>query len=148
LSPAPVILRSVSGVIKVYGQLEVSVSIANKSCSQLTLYVCEAISPVRSLLGRPWLDALFNHWRNLFSTNVCHTLLSVEERVSHFANMFHNVFDPNNDAPISQFKATLILKDGVQDKFASAYSLPYSLIDVVGDLIDKLVKSEKVFAVD
>ncbi|KAK3920898.1 hypothetical protein KUF71_010135 [Frankliniella fusca] len=47
LSPSPYILTSVSGQIKVFGQLKVKVSLPSHAPVELILVVCEAVAPVR-----------------------------------------------------------------------------------------------------
>ncbi|XP_052126586.1 uncharacterized protein K02A2.6-like [Frankliniella occidentalis] len=145
LSPSPFVLNSVSGSIKVFGQLSVSVALPSQPPVQLILVVCDTVAPVRSLLGRPWLDVLFKDWRKVFLP--ANVISSVSDRVQQLQHMFPKVFDSLNDDPITPFKAKLLFIGNVKDIFAPAYSLPYSLVDVIDSLIEKLVSSNKVFPV-
>ncbi|KAE8743447.1 hypothetical protein FOCC_FOCC010937 [Frankliniella occidentalis] len=91
LSPSPFVLNSVSGSIKVFGQLSVSVALPSQPPVQLILVVCDTVAPVRSLLGRPWLDVLFKDWRKVFLP--ANVISSVSDRVQQLQHMLsaHNV---------------------------------------------------------
>ena len=146
LSQVFVSLNSYSGPIKVYGQIIVDVVYSNSLPIKLPLLVCEASQHVRSLFGRPWLDILMPDWRNAFNVPV-RSLACKPDHVTQFRVMFPNIFDLANDNPIRHFKATLLLKENVQNVFARAYSLPYALIDTVEDLIVNLLSQNKIFQV-
>ncbi|KAE8739254.1 hypothetical protein FOCC_FOCC015252 [Frankliniella occidentalis] len=103
LSPSPFVLNSLSGSIKVFGQLSVSVALPSQPPAQLIIVVCDTVAPVRSLLGGPWLDVLFKDWRIVFLP--ANVISSVSDRVQQLQHMFPKVFDSLNDDPITPFKA-------------------------------------------
>ena len=67
---------------------------------------------------------------------------------SYLPRPFPNVFSQDKATDIKGFCVNLTLKPNVTPVFASPYSLPFSLQDVMSDMLDSLTAGNKLVKVD
>lgn len=149
-------LSSVSGPIKVEGQISVTVIKDNSQKWVLPLVVCkgENFGP---LLGRNWLDELSPGWRNIStslgasSNNKIHfnrfsdlNDVTINIEVNKLIVRYPKVFRKDSDGFIEGYVANLVLKEGAVPVFHKAYPLPFALREVVKQELLRLESEGKI----
>ncbi|CAH2100865.1 unnamed protein product [Euphydryas editha] len=161
LHPCNIKLNTVSGPLYVAGVIKVMVSY-NNSMSNRLLSLVVSQSDKQSfipLLGRDWLDILNPEWRNnilsINSNNICVKSIQPEKIdnmestvVQQFIKKYPNVFNKNIESHIIGFEAKLVLKENSTPVFLKPYPLPYNIINVVSDALDKLEREGKIYKVN
>ncbi|CAH2104645.1 unnamed protein product [Euphydryas editha] len=161
LHPCNIKLNTVSCPLYVAGVIKVMVSY-NNSMSNRLLSLVVSQSDKQSfipLLGRDWLDILNPEWRNnilsINSNNICVKSIQPEKIdnmestvVQQFIKKYPNVFSKNIESHIIGFEAKLVLKENSTPVFLKPYPLPYNIINVVSDALDKLEREGKIYKVN
>ncbi|XP_062541354.1 uncharacterized protein K02A2.6-like [Armigeres subalbatus] len=111
--------------IQVIGGFNAEVSSSQRGPSRkLALVVIESGKAFRPLLGRTWLDVLWPGWRRKFKESIV-SMNSVDcTLIDSIRSKFPNVICDDN-SPIRDFEAEIIMEDNVQPIFHAAYSPPF-----------------------
>ena len=147
--PTSLLLQGVSDQIQTLGEILVEVYCPDTNVSAiLPLIVCESAHLKYPLLGRSWLDVLFPDWRKNVCLHNSAQSLQATDHVSRLSCRFPNVFSANSASAIKGFSMRLTLKPNVFPKFCSPYTLPYSLQDVMSNMLSSLQAEGKLVKVD
>ncbi|XP_062704249.1 uncharacterized protein K02A2.6-like [Aedes albopictus] len=111
--------------IKVIGGFSADVSRRQRGPSErLALVVIESNKGFRPLLGRTWMDVLWPGWRSKFKESIV-SMNRVENTLLDSIRLKYPNVICNDNTPIRDFEAEIIMEDNVTPIFHVAYSPPY-----------------------
>lgn len=118
-----------------------------KEKHELILSIVNTATNALPLMGRDWLDILYPGWRDFFSNFDARdrinkmTDFDINSYKRMIFNKYKKVFSNDMFAPIKDFEAEIILTDNYQPIFSKAYSVPYGMLELAGNELDKLEKT-------
>lgn len=125
--------------VAVLGSVQVSVKF-NGNFHKLELTIVESANKFLPLLGRDWLDVLFENWRAFFIANQnLNKISSVESYKKDIFTRFKTVFSTNWKLAIENCEVDLVLEKNSPNIFSKAYTVPFGLRDAVEDELKRLV---------
>lgn len=111
---------------------------------ELELTVIKSAHKFIPLMGRDWLDVLYDGWREFFKGNEQNNINRVENTKEYKQNIvsrFGRVFSHDCWQAINECTVDIILKPNTPNIFCKAYTVPFGLREIVEKEIDRLVKN-------
>lgn len=123
--------------IAVQGGIVVRLEFKGKTF-KLPIVVIQSEKPLL-LLGRNWLDRLYQNWRQTFRINSLEE--SYRQIIEKIKTDYREIFDQNISEPIRQFEAEIQLENGAVPIVHKPYNVPLSLREKVEQELDRLCKA-------
>ena len=130
--------------LKIKGKISVAVAKGLKEEKiMLDLIIIDCIKDFLPLLGRNWLDVLYDGWRNFFLNVVkeeenAKIDLYRENVIQELRRNFPGIFDRSLEEPMEGFEAEIYLLDNARPIFYKAYDVPFKLREKVCKELDRL----------
>lgn len=135
-------------ILKVMGSFRVQVRHESDRLYSLSVIVVDSNKKFFPLMGRDWLDVLYPEWRCFFVHDVSASACVDDKRlegakdtlIAELTTKYKDVFSSNLEEPMSEFVASIHLREDARPIFYRPYDVPFSLREKVSDEIDRLVR--------